>query len=102
MNSPFSVFSGGIPTPIFENTASSRGAQTTYHAPQTSNPLDFGWNPFQSSPTTSQPVAGGNPTFSYGSQGAGPSTSQTPYYQTAVRPKIPFLATLNLPDFSNG
>ena len=91
MSSPFSLFSGGIPAPIFQTPASLKAVQTTYNAPQTSNPLDFGWNPFQSSPTTSQPAAGGNPTFSFGNQGTGPSTSQTPYYQTLVRPNLPVI-----------
>ena len=65
------------------------------------NPLAYGWNPFQSSLTTSQPVAGGNPAFTFGNQGESPSTSQARTFQDPVRPKlIPFLTTLNLPDLS--
>ena len=33
MTSPFSLFSGGIPAPIFQTPVSSRVAQTTYSAP---------------------------------------------------------------------
>ena len=64
------------------------------------NLLNYGWNPFQSGPTTSQPVAGGNPAFTFGNQGTSPSTSQARTFQSPVRPKIIFLATLNLPYLS--
>ena len=45
-------------------------------------------------------MGGGNPTFSFRNQGAGPSTSQTHAFQALIRPKLPFLTTLNLPDLS--
>ena len=64
------------------------------------NRLVNGWNPFQSSPTTSQLVDGGNPTFTFGNQGAIPSTSQYRSFQALVRPKIPFLETFNFPYLS--
>ena len=50
-----------------------------------------------SSPTTSQLIAGGNPTFTFGNQGASPSTSQNRTFQAPGRPKLLFLATLNFP-----
>ena len=74
--------------------------QTTYTAPHTNNPLAYGWNPFQSSLNTLQLVARGNLAFTFGNQGESPSTSQSRTCQDPVRPKIPFLATLNLPDLS--
>ena len=64
------------------------------------NPQAYGWNPFQSNLTTSQPIAGGNPAFTFRNQGASPSTSQAHTFQDSVRPKLPFLATLKLPDLS--
>ena len=57
-------------------------------------------NPFQSNLHTSQPVAGGNPTFTYGHSGAGPSNPQTGTFSAPVRPKLSFLATVNLLDLS--
>ena len=62
--------------------------------------MAYGWNPFQSNLPTSQPVAGGNPTFTHGHSGAGPSNPQVGTSSAPVRPKLPFLATLNLPDLS--
>ena len=97
-SSPLSIFSRGIPAPIFQTLVSTGAAQTTYIAPHMNNPLAYGWNPFQSSSTTLQPVAWGNPTFTFGNQGESPSTSQAGTFQASVRPKLPFLATLNLPD----
>ena len=64
------------------------------------NPPAYGWNPFQSGLTTLQPVAGCNPAFTFGNQGASPSTSQASTFHALVRPKIPFLTTLNLPYLS--
>ena len=64
------------------------------------NTLAYGWNPFQSGPTTSQPVAGGNAALTFGNQGASPSTSQARTFQAPVRPKLLFLATLNFPDLA--
>ena len=64
------------------------------------NPLAYGWNPFRSSPTTSQSVAGGNLAFTFGNQGESISTSQDHTFQAPVRPKIPFLANLNFPYLS--
>ena len=64
------------------------------------NPLAYGWNPFQISLTTLQPVAVGKPAFTFGNQGASPSTSQAHNFQALVRPKIPFLETLNFPYLS--
>ena len=64
------------------------------------NPLAYGWNPFQSSPTTSQSVARIKPTFTFGNQGEIPSTSQAGTFHAPVRPKLPFLATLNFPYLS--
>ena len=92
----FSLFSEGITARVFQTPISFGGAQTTYTAPHTNNPLDYGWNPFQSSPTNSQLAGRGNPTFTFGNQGEYPSTSQTHAFQAPVRPKISFLATLNL------
>ena len=100
-SSPFSLFSGGIYAPMFQNPVLVGAGQTTYHTPQTSNLLAFRWNPFQNNATTSQPTARGNSTFSFGSHGEGTSTPQTPQYQTLIRPKLPFLVTLNLPNLSN-
>ena len=71
-SSPFSLFSGGIPAPVFQTPALTRVARTSYTTPHINNPLAYGWNPFQRSPPTSQPEAGGNPTFTYGNTGAGP------------------------------
>ena len=45
-------------------------------------------------------MAGGNPTFTHGHSGAGPSNPQAGTFSTPVRPKISFLATLNFPDLS--
>ena len=73
MSSPFSLFSGGIPAPVFQALVSSGVAQTTYTAPHMNNPLAYGWNRFQSSPTNLQLVAGGNPASTYGNLGASPS-----------------------------
>ena len=64
------------------------------------NLLDYGWNSFQSGPTTSQPVARGNPAFTFVNQGASPSTSQDHTFQAPVRPKLPFLANLNFPELA--
>src|SRR5713226_4290285 len=75
-------------------------ARTTYTAPPTQNPVAYGWNPFQSNITISQPVFGGNPTFTYGNVGASPSNTQASTSTTPARPKLHFLATLNLPDLS--
>ena len=72
-------------------------AQTSYTAPPTHNPVAYGWNLFQSNLPTSQPVAGGNPTFTHGLSGVGPSNPQVGTFSTPVRPKLSFLATLNLP-----
>ena len=57
--------------------------------------MAYGWNP-----STSQLVARGKPTFTYGNLGASPSNPQTGTFSAPVRPKLLFLATLNLPDFS--
>ena len=76
MSSHFSLFSGGIPTPVFQTPGSTREAQTTYTAPHMNNTLAYGWNYFQISLTTSQSVARGNPAFTFGNHGASPSTSQ--------------------------
>ena len=84
---------------VFQTPVSTEAAQTTYTAPHTNNPLAYGWNPFQISLTTSQLVAGGNPTFTFGNLGAGP-TSHAHTFQAPVRPKIPFLEALNLPNLS--
>ena len=65
-SSPFFLFSEGIPAPVFQTPVSTRAAQTTYTAPHMNNPLAYGWNPFQSSPTTSQLKDEGNPTFTFG------------------------------------
>ena len=46
MSSPFSLFSGGIHGPMSQTPVSTRVGQTKYHAQQTSNPLDLGWNSF--------------------------------------------------------
>ena len=78
------------------NPASTGAARISYTALHINNPLAYGWNPFQSSPTTLQPAAGGNPTFTYGNMGASPSNSQAGTFNALVRPKLPFLATLNL------
>ena len=72
-SSPFSLFSGGIPTPIFQTPILIGMARTSYTAPPTHNPVAYRWNPFQSNLPTSQPVAGGNPTFTSGNMGASPS-----------------------------
>ena len=97
MSSPFSLFSGGIPALVSRLRVSTGVAQTIYTTPNTNNPLAYGWNPFQSSPTTSQPTAGGNPTFTFGNQGKRPYTSQTHTFHATVRPKLPFLETLKFP-----
>ena len=55
---------------------------------------------FQSNPSTSQPAVGGNPTFTYGNTGAGPSNPQNGTLNAPVTPKLHFLAMLNLPYFS--
>ena len=99
-SSPFSIFSKGIPAPVFQTPVSTGAAQTTYNAPHINNPLAYGWNPFQSGPTTLQPVAGGNPAFTFVNKGEIPSTSQAHTFQAPFRPKIPFLATFNFPDLS--
>ena len=99
-SSPFSLFSGGIPAPVFQTPTSMGTARTTYTTPPTQNPVAYGWNPFQSNLPTSQPVAGGNPTFTHGHSGAGPSNPQVGTFTTPVRPKLPFLTTLNFPDLS--
>ena len=62
--------------------------------------MAYGWNPFRSNLPTLQLVAGGNPTFTYGHSRAGPSNPQVGTSSAPVRPKLPFLATLNLPDLS--
>ena len=85
---------------MFQTLASTRVARTSYTTPLINNLLAYGWNTFQSIPTTSQPVAGGNPTFTYGNLGASPSNPQTGTFSAPVRPKPPFLETLNLLDFS--
>ena len=100
MSSPFSLLSRGIPTTIFQTLASTGAARTSYTASHINNPLAYGWNPFQSSPTTSQLAAGGNPTFTFGNVGESPSNPQTGTFSTPIRPKIPFLEMLNLPYFS--
>ena len=100
-SSPFSLFSGGILTTVFQTPVSIGMAQTSYTGPPTHNPMAYGWNPFQSNLPTSQPVAGGNPTFTYGHSGAGPSNPQDGRFSTPVRPKLMFLVTLNLEDLSN-
>ena len=99
-SSPFSLFSGGILAPIFHTLVSTGVARTSCTTPPTHNPMAYGWNPFQSNPSTSQPAAGGNPTFTYGNLGASPSNPQTGTLSALVRPKLPFLATLNFPDLS--
>ena len=45
-------------------------------------------------------MEGGNPTFTYGHLGAGPSDPHIGTFSAPVRPELPFLATLNLPDLS--
>ena len=62
--------------------------------------MAYGWNPFQSNLPTLQPMAGGNPTFSYGNLGASPSNPHTGTFSAPVQPKVPFLETLNLPYLS--
>ena len=99
-SSLFSLFSGGIPAPVFQTPASMGMARTTYTAPPTQNPVAYGWNPFQSNLPTSQSVSGGNPTFTYGHSGARPSNPQACTSSAPITPKLPFLATLNLPDLS--
>ena len=42
----------------------------------------------------------GNPTFTHGHSGAGPSNPQAGTFSTPVRPKLPFLTTLTFPDLS--
>ena len=76
MSSLFSLFSEGIPAPIFQTPVLSGAAQTTYIELHTNNPLACGWNLFQGIPTTSQPETGGNPTFTFGNQEESPSTTQ--------------------------
>ena len=100
ISSPFSLFSGGIPAPLFQTLASNGVARTSYNAPHINNPLAYGWNPFQSIPTTSQPAAGSSPTFTYGNMGESPSNPQTGTFSATVRPKLPFLETLNFLDLS--
>ena len=99
-SSPFSLFRGGIPAPIFQTPVSMGMTQTSYTEPPTHNLVAYEWNPFQSNLPTSQPVAGGNPTFTHGNSGAGPSNPQVGTFSTPVRPKLPFLATLNFPYLS--
>ena len=96
MSSPFSLFSGGIPAPMFQTPVSTGAARTSYTTPHINNMLAYGWNPFQRIPTTSELATGGNPTFTYGNMGASPSNPQAGTFNTPVRPKLPFLATLNL------
>ena len=74
--------------------------RTSSTTPPTHNPVAYRLNPFQSNLPTSQPVAGGNPTFTYGHSGAGPSNPQAGTFSTSVRPKLPFPETLNLPNLS--
>ena len=100
MSSPFSLFSRGIPAPVFQTPTSTGAVRTSYTTPHINNPLAYGWNPFQRNPSTSQPTAGGNPTFTYGNMGACPSNPQTGTFSTPVRPKLPFLETLNFPYLS--
>ena len=64
-SSPFSLFSRGILAPIFQTPVSIGMAQNSYTAPPTHNPVAYRWNLFQSNLPTSQPVVGGNPTFTY-------------------------------------
>ena len=94
----FSLSSRGILAPVFQTPVSTGAARTSYTTPH--NPLAYGWHPFQSGPTTLQPVAGGNPAFTFGNPRASPSTSQVGTFHAPVRPKLPFLVTLNLPDLS--
>ena len=100
MSSPFSLFSRGIPAPIFQTPILTGTARTYYTTPYINNPVAYGWNPFQSNPSTSQLVVGGNPTFTYGNTGAGPSNPQTSTFNALVRPNISFLEMLNLLDLS--
>ena len=69
MSSPFSLFSGGIPSTVFQTQTLIAVARTSYTSPHINNPLAYGWNPFQSIPTTSQMAAWGNPAFTYGNTG---------------------------------
>ena len=62
--------------------------------------MAYRWNLFQINPSTSQPVVGGNPTFTYENLGESPSNPHTGTFSAPVRPKLPFLATLNLLDLS--
>ena len=100
MSSPFSLFSGGIPATIFQTPISTGETRSSYTGAYTNNPMAYGWNPFQSNPSTSQPAARGNPTFTYGNMGASPSNPQAGTFSDPVRTKLPFLATLNFPDLS--
>ena len=83
-SSPFLLFSGGIPAPVFQTPVSTGAAKTSYTAPHTNNPLAYGWNPFQSNPSTSQSVAGGNSTFTYGNLGAIPSNPQAGTFSAPI------------------
>ena len=87
-----------MPAPVFQTLVSIGTAQTSYNAPPTHNPMAYRWNPFQSNPSTLQLVAWGNPTFTYGHSGVGPSNPQIGTFSALVQPNLPFLATLNFPD----
>ena len=85
---------------MFQTPVLTGAAKTSYTALHINNPLAYGWNPLQSIPTTFPLIAGGKPTFTYGNMGESPSNPQPGTFNAPVRPKLPFLATLNFPDFS--
>ena len=99
-SSPFSLFSGGITAPVSVTPTSTGIIQTKYNTLQVSNPLHFGWNPFQNIATSSQLVARCNSNISFGKTGVGTSQPQNPQYQLPSQTHLPFFTTLNLPDLS--
>ena len=78
--------------------SSAEISRTKYNTSQVSNPLAFGWNPFQNISTSLQLVAGGNPHQYFGNIGAGTSSHQIPQYQSLARPRLTLMETLNFPD----
>ena len=89
MSSPFSLFSGGILAPVFQTPISTGAARASYIVPYTNNHVAYGWNPFQSNPSTSQLAAGGNPTFTYGKRGKAPLIPKLVLLMLRLDPRFP-------------
>jgi len=67
-SSPFSLFSGGIPAPVFQTPVSTGAAKTSYIAPHTNNPVAMdGILSKATHPLHNQQQ--GNSTFTYGNMG---------------------------------